>query len=52
MLTRRGFLWYIYRIAGNFRGVKLSRMAYLLKFADNIFADPQNSGGRFFLRRW
>ena len=30
----------IYRIAGNFRGVKLSRMAYFLKFADNIFADP------------
>ena len=30
----------VYRIAGNFRGIKFLRMAYFLKFADNIFADP------------
>ena len=34
------FPLYNYCIVGDFRGIKFSRMAYFLKLADNIFADP------------
>ena len=33
----------VYRIAGNFRRTKFSRMAPKMKFADKIFADAGQS---------